>query len=101
MKTKITQVMPWGVFTRNGHRLLCSDGNVRAASLSSTPDTFFSVPANIRLNGKTVSGYATPEALEDGQRVWCFRHHTEHQDKLPEWPKRYEQAWNELLNKAI
>jgi len=93
--------MPFGIFARNGHRLLCSDGAVRSAELSSTPDTFFSVPARIRLNGKSVSGYATTETLKEGERIWCFRHHTEHADKLPEWPKRYEQNWDELLNKAV
>lgn len=110
-KTYITHSNPWGLNTRNGHRLLCSDGVIRAAELAETADTFFSTPATIRVNGKCVSGYMTITAQDDlstdaTMATYCFRHHDKHADKLPEWPAR--PAWdsneehpiNAILRKA-
>lgn len=38
--------------------VLCSDGKIRATSrLGEAADTFFSVPAAVKVNGKTVSGF--------------------------------------------
>jgi hypothetical protein len=99
MKTFVKQTYPWGLFARNGHRLLCSDGVVRAASMSSTPDTFFSIPAFIRIKGKTITGYATTEDL-NGERVWCFRHHTKHSESMPPWPCSRSQDFNTFISKA-
>jgi len=101
-KTYITQRFPWGFYTPYGHRLLCSDGVIRAAKLSTTADTFFCVPASIRIKGKTISGYMTVEEsfkpdYKIDATVYAFRHHTVHQDKLPVWPARYTQEHTELL----
>ena len=60
-KTFTKQSMPWGLYAKNGSRLLCSDGVIRAAELAETADTFFSVPASIRIKGKRVTGYYTGE----------------------------------------
>lgn len=61
--TSITSSYPWGLYVRA--RVLCSDGKVRATSrISSTPDTFFSVPCAVKVNGRTVSGYLTCETLD-------------------------------------
>jgi hypothetical protein len=50
--------MPWGLYT--GGAALCSDGRVRRLTrISQTADTFFSVPAAVKVKGKTVSGYIT------------------------------------------
>ena len=35
-KTFTEQSFPWGLYHRTGHRLLCSDGKVRAAELAQT-----------------------------------------------------------------
>lgn len=95
--THVTQSFPWGLYTRTGHRLLCADGQVRAASLASTADTFFSVPASVRVKGWTISGYMTVE--EAGEvRAYAFRHHTQHNDRMPAWPDRFTPEHEKLLN---
>jgi len=100
--THVTQSCPWGLYSRHGHRLLCSDGQVRAATLASTPDTFFSVPASVRVKGKTVSGYMTVEEAGGGKlRAYVFRHHTAHRDKLPAWPDRFTPEHERLVNSVI
>lgn len=89
-QTHISTTYPWGLNTRNGHRLLCSDGKIRAADLAPTADTFFSTPARIRISGKTVTGYMT---VHDASRppyaesrwAFVFRQHTG--GPLPDWPK--------------
>lgn len=90
MKTRIITRQPWGIMPRNGHRLLCADGQIRAAELASTPDTFFSTPARVRFQGKWVSGYATTEtpyglssSAPEGF-AYVFRQHTG--GPLPDWP---------------
>lgn len=82
MRTYLKQTYPWGLFTRNGHRLLCADGIVRAAELAQCADTFFSIPASIRIKGKRVSGYATCDE-QNGERVHTFRPHNIHKKAFP------------------
>lgn len=61
--TELRYRMPWSLFC--GGRALCSDGKVRAlARIASTADTFFSVPAAVKVKGKTVSGFVTIETRE-------------------------------------
>ena len=92
-KTSVTVTHPWGLYRPYGHRLLCSDGVIRAARLSATADTFFSVPASLRVNGKHVSGYMTVDEGPDGAtRAYTFRHHDKHADKLPAWPAFFERG---------
>lgn len=92
---------PWGLFTRCGHRLLCADGVIRAAELAATSDTFFSVPARVRVRGVWVSGYYTGEESSAGERVSAFRHHTCHADKLPEWPAKFTPEHDALIGGAL
>lgn len=62
--TELVTRQPWGVFVSG--RALCSDGRVRAlARIAATADTFFSVPAAVKVKGKTVAGYVTVET-QDG-----------------------------------
>lgn len=90
--------MPWGLCLRNGHRLLCADGVIRAASMSQTADTFFSLPASIRVNGKTVTGYCATAQNYQGQAVYTFRHHDGQQDKFPHtWPSSIDRAAHDAL----
>jgi hypothetical protein len=63
---------PWGLIRKNGNRLLCADNIVRAAELAQCADTFFSIPASIRIKGKRITGYATSDK-SNGERVWTFR----------------------------
>lgn len=59
--TSLTVRHPWGLFVAG--RAMCSDGKVRSLKrISATADTFFSVPAAVTVNGKTVSGYITVES---------------------------------------
>ena len=104
-KTCIKRSYPWGLNTRSGHRLLCSDGKIRAAELSECPDTFFSTPARIRIKGKTVTGYMTIEETwnDDNNkydRVYSFRHHDNQGEKhsLPAWDDSTI-SWEEKENK--
>jgi hypothetical protein len=93
-RTGLTTSQPWGLFHRTGSRVLCSDGKIRAlAYLAQTADTFFSVPAAVRIAGKYVTGYvATEEACPASQdykvrRVaTTFRQHTgQAEGILPAW----------------
>src|SRR5580765_5909975 len=60
--TCLRQSYPWGWYW--GGRALCSDGRVRAlARIAQTADTFFSVPAAVKVSGRTVSGYVTMDTL--------------------------------------
>lgn len=60
----------------------CSDGKRRTTCRVSTPDTFFSVPAAVRVKGKTVAGFLTCE--EDG---WKFtaNQYGKNGAMLPRW----------------
>jgi hypothetical protein len=61
--TRLDTRQPWGIFT--GGRALCSDGKVRRlARIAITADTFFSIPAAVKVRGRTVSGYATVETMQ-------------------------------------
>jgi len=58
--TSLVQSSPWGLF--HGGRALCTDGKVRSlARIATTADTFYSVPAAVKVKGRTVSGYVTVE----------------------------------------
>ncbi len=50
-------------------RALCSDGARRTAWISGEADTFFSIPAKVKVGNKTVSGFVTscegPECQQD------------------------------------
>ena len=94
--------MPWGLFRRTGHRLLCADGKIRAAELSQCADTFFSIPASVRINGKRISGYATTDETA-GQRVHTFRPHDKHKPAFPTlaWPDSYSEENANILKKAL
>jgi hypothetical protein len=56
--TYVVTRSPWDTFTSAA--AMCTDGKVRRVSrISATADTFFSVPASVKVNGKTVAGYIT------------------------------------------
>ena len=100
-KTWVNVTMPWGLHPRTGHRLLCADGVIRAAELAPTADTFFSVPASIRIKGKSISGYATVEENSSGNPVYAFRHHTDQNTSLPEWPSYPDPVRQQIINAAF
>jgi hypothetical protein len=102
MKTSLATTYPWGLFHRTGHRLLCADGIVRAAELAQCADTFFSIPASIRIRGKRITGYATSDEA-DGVRVHTFRPHDRHKLEHPQlaWPASYTEENAAILKKVI
>lgn len=58
--TSLTVDYPWGLNVAG--RAMCADGKVRAlARIATTADTFYSVPAAVRVKGRTVAGYVTVE----------------------------------------
>ena len=93
-RTRLRVSYPWGLLHRSGSRVLCADGVVRSlAYLAQTPDTFFSVPAAVRVRGRYITGYVTGEETRDGKlRAHVFRQHTHDREgkpkatPLPLWP---------------
>lgn len=104
--TNAAQVFPWGFFRRKGTRLLCSDGKTRApAYLAETADTFFSVPAAMRIRGKYITGYMTtdeanhPTDRTKTRKAWTFRAHTDQPgNPLPAWPDDWTSERWELFS---
>jgi hypothetical protein len=79
----------------------CADGKVRTlARIAGTADTFFSVPAAVKVSGRTVAGYVTFETVEgwstetDGDpriaRFVAYKNR-KHHALLPDWPN--EGVW--------
>lgn len=103
-KTNLSLVGPWQIPHRRGSRVLCSDGKIRSLSyIANSADTFFSIPAGIKVNGKYVTGYVTGE--EEGKapyrRAMSFRQHNGHGSALPDWPDSSRQVEkDELIAKA-
>ena len=54
-------------------RCLCPDGRRRTVRITSEPDTFFSIPARVKVRGKTVTGYVTGRETDDYERDMEFR----------------------------
>ena len=93
-RTGLVISQPWGQYHKTGSRALCSDGKIRSlAYLAQSADTFFSVPAAIRVKGKYITGYVTTEEASpesQGYKVrrvaTTFRQHDGQADGiLPEW----------------
>ena len=63
MGTELRATGPYGLLHKG--RVLCSDGRVRALKrVSPTADTYFSVPAAVKVKGRTVAGYVTVETVQ-------------------------------------
>src|SRR4051812_15125299 len=58
---------PWKV------KVLCDDGEIRTATYTSEADTFFSRPARVKANGKTVTGFVTCDGDWECGYVYLFR----------------------------
>jgi hypothetical protein len=59
-------------YTANGSQLrrcmaICPDGKIRVV-LAGIPDTYFSIPAHVTINGHYTSGYVTTDS--DGEFVY-------------------------------
>lgn len=103
-KTGLTTRMPWGLIEARGSRVLCSDGKIRAPHwVASTADTFFSVPASVRVKGKVITGYVTAENFCGTiDVVTLFRQHDGQEDKgLPVWPDRLSPEYETLIRSAL
>jgi hypothetical protein len=48
-------------------KVLCSDGRRRYAKVTAPADTWFSLPARVKVKGKSVSGYLTGRQDEEGR----------------------------------
>lgn len=54
--TSITQSFPFGIYVFA--YVMCPDGKVRKTKrISTTADTFFTIPASVKYKGKTVTGH--------------------------------------------
>lgn len=49
---------PWSQTVAIKH-CVCSDGRPRYARITGQPDTFFSIPAAVKVKGKTVTGFVS------------------------------------------
>lgn len=69
--TNLIVTRPWGLYLGGSAR--CPDGKVRRLKrISTTADTYSTVPAAVQARGKTVSGYVTVVEDSDGERVIEF-----------------------------
>jgi hypothetical protein len=59
--TWIDHYGPWHIAYRA--RVMCTDGRIRMARITGTADTWFPIPAHVKVKGKTVSGYVTGGSL--------------------------------------
>ena len=64
-------------------KALCSDGIRRYAKLTAEPDTWFSIPASIKVQGKTVTGFVT--SADDGDIYFTANKFGKNGDLLPGW----------------
>lgn len=72
--TSLTVSYPWGINVKG--RARCSDGVTRTLSrIAQTADTFFSIPAAVKVRGKTVTGYVTFSETDDGSQYVKFVHY--------------------------
>ena len=89
----------WDLYTAGA--ALCGDGKVRTlARIAATADTFFSIPATVKVRGKTVSGYVslrddidrphtTGTARDPGATVvFTPNSHGKNAGMLPAWQPR-------------
>lgn len=68
MKTWLRMSYPLGLYIKAA--ALCPDGKVRKTKwISSTADTFFSIPCSIKFRGKSVSGYISVDEIESSKVV--------------------------------
>lgn len=69
---------PWSMGVLKVDGALCSDGVKRIAHLTAPADSFFSIPACVKVRGKTVSGYLTvnevmwADICGPAGKVWRF-----------------------------
>lgn len=52
-------------------RVLFPDGKIRSVTLG-VPDTFFTIPAHARINGKYVSGFVSVDTHHDPEPEYIF-----------------------------
>ena len=62
----------WGPTLTKVVDALCEDGRRRTARVTGEADTFFSVPASVKVAGKSVSGFITGRESEENQQDYEF-----------------------------
>jgi hypothetical protein len=92
MNTQVTSRHPWGTYV--AARLLCSDGKVRSVSrIADTADTFYSVPATVKVAGRSVSGYMSfHHDMDDPEgciAIFVAYTYGKNGHLLPRWPSTY------------
>lgn len=71
MKAEVIHAGPWQILVKVKN-CLCEDGKRRVAVPVGQPDTMFSQPARIKAFGKTVTGFITVFANENGETDYKF-----------------------------
>jgi hypothetical protein len=66
--TSLTTMGPWSIFV--GGRAVCPDGKVRAlAWIAQCADSYWTVPAAVKVKGKKVTGFVTFKGFCDDYTV--------------------------------
>ena len=86
--TYVTLDMPFGQIVKG--KALCSDGKLRAFTITGMPDSMFSIPARVAMKGKSVTGFIHFEKTGSGSNhheVICFSANAygKNADLLPPW----------------
>ncbi|SRR5258706_9432429 len=89
MKSKI---LHWGMWQipYKALNILCPDGIYRTARITAEADTFFTIPAQVQVRGKTVTGFISHrhDQPEDEMYFWGFGPNMA--AFFPEFDKAYE-----------
>ena len=70
----------------SSHAARCADGTTRQAVIVNVPDTFFAVPARVRVRGKTVTGFVYLHGLGDDKQLrFTANQWGKNASLLPKW----------------
>ncbi len=93
MKARIVTTGLWQVFHHAEH-VLCADGKRRYATLAPEADTWFSVPASVKVHGKTVRGYICAVTFHEDDMAFHPYLYCKNAKELPEYPST-ECGWKD------
>lgn len=95
MKQEFVRFGPWDILIKVTN-VLCSDGKYRTFWAQGQPDTFFTQPGRVKVNGKTVTGhiyydsmYEDEETYPDGVYKFTAYSYRKNHRLLPPWDMAY------------
>lgn len=99
MKSEILHYGPWQI-PYKALNILCPDGIYRTARITGDPDTAFTIPAQVQVRGKTVTGYIShrTDNSEDELSFWGFGRNMG--AFFPDFDKAYEFVSNHIATNS-